>query len=287
MPDRDVRLLTGLPATPGLYARALLPKKSGTSLPRTLAMVRDHRQDRAKLAAYNAVCGFGLTDQVPATWLHVQAFPLQLEILAAHDFPFSMASVVHASNTMTLHRPVSAGEVLTLTAEAAAARPHRRGVVVELTSRALVEDEEVWTGTSAYLAMGATLPGLAPVTDEPETIGRTELPTVGTWRLPANLGRRYAGVSGDVNPIHLNALAAKALGFPRAIIHGMWTHARILAALSPRLPEAYTVDVAFRKPILLPSTVRFAARRAEGGFDAAVTSRDGAKDFVTATVRPA
>ena len=35
----------------------------------------------------------------------------------------------------------------------------------------------------------------------------------------------------------------------------MWTKARCLAAL--RLPDAFAVDVRFKKPILLPSTVTF------------------------------
>ena len=75
------------------------------------------------------------------------------------------------------------------------------------------------------------------------------------WRVPGDLGRRYAAVSGDRNPIHLHALSAKAFGFPRAIAHGMWTKARCLAAL--RLPDALTAEVRFKQPILLPSTVTF------------------------------
>lgn len=77
------------------------------------------------------------------------------------------------------------------------------------------------------------------------------------WRLPGDLGRRYAAVSGDRNPIHMRDLAAKALGFPRTIAHGMWTKARALAALEPRLPEAFSVEARFRKPVLLPSGVEF------------------------------
>jgi hypothetical protein len=37
----------------------------------------------------------------------------------------------------------------------------------------------------------------------------------------------------------------------------MWTKARALAALEGRLPDAFAVDVRFRKPILLPATVTF------------------------------
>ena len=49
--------------------------------------------------------------------------------------------------------------------------------------------------------------------------------------------------------------SAKAFGFPRAIAHGMWTKARCLAAL--RLPDAFTAEVRFKKPILLPAKVTF------------------------------
>ena len=75
------------------------------------------------------------------------------------------------------------------------------------------------------------------------------------WTLRDDLGRRYAAVSGDHNPIHLHAWSAKPFGFPRAIAHGMWTKARCLAAL--RLPDAFEVVVKFKKPILLPSKVTF------------------------------
>ena len=82
-------------------------------------------------------------------------------------------------------------------------------------------------------------------------------PRGAAWRLPGDLGRRYAAVSGDRNPIHMHALSAKAFGFPRAIAHGMWTKARCLAALEQRLPDAFSVEVEFRRPILLPGKVAF------------------------------
>ena len=86
-----------------------------------------------------------------------------------------------------------------------------------------------------------------------------DAPTGGVqWKLPADLGRTYAGVSGDHNPIHLYPLTAKALGFPRQIAHGMWTLARSIAAIENRLPDAVTVEVAFKKPVFLPGTVAFA-----------------------------
>ena len=89
-------------------------------------------------------------------------------------------------------------------------------------------------------------------------------PPSADWKLDGGLGRRYAAASGDRNPIHMHDLSAKLFGFPRAIAHGMWTKARALAALEGRLPDAYEVDVAFKKPILLPATVTFGSAEKSG-----------------------
>ena len=122
--------------------------------------------------------------------------------------------------------------------------------------------------------------------DRPWTVGDAR-PGRGRWRVPADAGRRYAAVSGDVNPIHLSGLTAKAFGFPRAIAHGMWVKARALAALSGRLPDAFTIDVAFRKPLFLPSTVDPVDRAdRDGGWDLAVRNQKSGPDHVLGRVRP-
>ena len=107
------------------------------------------------------------------------------------------------------------------------------------------------------------------------------------WRLPADLGRTYASVSGDANPIHLYPLTARALGFPRQIAHGMWTLARCVAAIENRLPTAVTVEAAFKKPVFLPGTVAFAARQDDAGWTFALTSpKDGSPHLLGRTASP-
>ncbi len=105
-------------------------------------------------------------------------------------------------------------------------------------------------------------------------------------RGPDDAGRRYAKVSGDVNPIHLSGLTAKAFGFKRAIAHGMWVKARVLGALSGRLPDALALDVSFRKPLFLPSTVTLSTAQADGGWDFAVRNAKAGTEHVVGTIRP-
>jgi acyl dehydratase len=41
---------------------------------------------------------------------------------------------------------------------------------------------------------------------------------------------RYAGASGDFNPIHIDEEFAKSVGLPSRILHGLWTMAQIARA---------------------------------------------------------
>jgi acyl dehydratase len=105
-------------------------------------------------------------------------------------------------------------------------------------------------------------------------------------RAPEDIGRRYAAVSGDRNPIHLFGAAAKAFGFRTAIAHGMWLKARTLAMLHPRLPAApYTVDVTFKTPVFLPSTVAVFTRRLPAGWDLDVRAAGDGRPHLSGTVR--
>lgn len=251
------------------------------SLPGTVVRVARLHQEVGRLAAYNRVCGFGLRDAVPPTWLHVLTFPLQAALMASRSFPFAPAGLVHASNTMTLHRPVTVGEELDVLVHADDLRPHSKGALFDLVGEVRAGGALVWSGRSSYLARGATVPqgsdeaGAREAGSEATSADDGPEPRLAQrWRLPADLGRQYGRVSGDVNPIHLSAVSARLFGFKRAIAHGMWTHARCLAALEGRLPETYTVDVAFTRPILLPGRVSFAAATSDAGIRFSVLGRE-------------
>ena len=41
---------------------------------------------------------------------------------------------------------------------------------------------------------------------------------------------RYAGASGDFNPIHIDEALARQVGLPGRILHGLWTMAQVARA---------------------------------------------------------
>ncbi|MGH2890971.1 MAG: MaoC family dehydratase [Solirubrobacteraceae bacterium] len=216
--------------------------------------------DRDHLAAYARVCGFDVSDRLPPTYPSVLAFGLQLALLTDGRFPLPAAGLLHIANRIAAHRPLSARERLDLRVWATDAQPHRRGRAFDVRAEARSGGELVWEQVATNLAPGRGTPDAPPRERPPSS---ADLPETASWRLPGDLGRRYAAVSGDWNPIHLHRLTARLFGFPTPIAHGMWVKARCLAALGPRVPDACTAAVAFRRPIRLPATVRFAQGQAE------------------------
>ena len=274
-------------APSGLYLRAalgLLPSRRPATLPETSLVRRRVGIDRDHLARYDRVCGYRLTDLLPPTYPHVLAFPLAMRLMSAPDFPFPVVGVVHVANRITVLRDLGAGEALDVTVHCENLRPHRRGQQFDVVASVSAGDETVWRGVSTYLSRSSAPAGPPDPPREPDAAADGPAPgPTARWKVPANIGGRYADVSGDRNPIHTSRIGARLFGFPRPIAHGMWTKARALAALEGRLPAEYTVDVAFRQPILLPSTIGFTAAEGANGWEFRL---DGRKPHLAGVVTP-
>lgn len=279
------RTLESPPSILPLYLRAAAPLIPGASLlpfvpgrrgeiPEMELTLPGVKIEPQRAAAYAKVCGFTLASHVPPTYPHILAFPLQMVLMADGSFPFAAVGLVHIENQIVSRRPIAPGEQVAITVRPTGLAPHRRGRTFSLITIVRVGEEVVFEQTSTMLHRGRgseDAPEPAPLASlDPE------LPGQARWQLPGDLGRRYAAVSGDRNPIHLHRLTARAFGFPRAIAHGMWSKARCLAALQSRLPDAFEAQVRFRRPVLLPGSVRFASAEADGRIEFALHAASGA-----------
>lgn len=240
-----------------LFASALVNgRHAGSTLPDVVAERRGVVVEPGAVVEYARVCGFTVGAHPPVTWPHLLGFPLAAAVMSRRDFPVAMVGLVHLENTITWTRPFDYGETLDVRVRAADLRPHRRGRLVDLVAEVTSGGaaEPVWRGVSTYLARGSGDESAAHASP-PDTTALRDIAGGITWRVDEGTGRRYAAVSGDVNPIHLHALTARPFGFDRAIAHGMYAYARVLASLGARVPETGTSRVWFRKAVPLPSTV--------------------------------
>lgn len=278
------KALDSSPSILPLYAKAAAPMIPGASLlpfvpgrgkeiPDIELTLDGVVADPEQVAAYARVCGFTLRDHLPPTYPHMLAFPLHMAVMADGSFPFGAVGLVHIENTIVQHRPIGIGEELKLRVKPTELKPHPKGRTFSLVTEARVGRTKVWESTSTMLRRSKSdADGTKADAERPESARRQEgeLTPSAEWRLGGDLGRRYGAVSGDRNPIHMHSLTAKPLGFKAAIAHGMWTKARCLAAIENRLPDAFEVEVSFRKPIFLPARVELLTAQSGQGVDFAV-----------------
>lgn len=256
--DREPRLS-------GLYAQAAMRRKiTGTTLPDTgLRCWVD--VDPQRVAAYRTVCGFTDNGLLPPTYPHVLAFGLQMQLLTAKAFPFPLLGLIHLSNRIRLLRPMGGLHRGRVSVQVQNLQPHAKGATFDLITTLDDQLGPLWEAESQMLCRGVKLDG-EPVEDV--LASSLTLSEVSHWPVPADIGRRYAKVSGDYNPIHLSAASARLFGFPTAIVHGLWNKARTLAALNDDLPSANVeIAVQFRKPVRLPAEVTLLASAAGSSGD--------------------
>ncbi|CAJ0810438.1 hypothetical protein LMG19087_00779 [Ralstonia wenshanensis] len=246
-------LVTEPPSAGALAWRALLSQrkgKRGGPLPRHTLVRQEVPLDAEHIAQYAAVCGFASAHGVPMTYPHLLGFPLQLMLMTESAFPYPVIGLVHLCNTIRQHERLRAGERVRVEVRPRRLFHHARGQAFAIETAIIRGSAVVWESLSTYLRVGVSSPQGAPLIALPNA---QDLSPVCHWDVPADTGRRYAGVSGDWNPIHVSNIGAKLFGFAHPIAHGMWTKARALATLLPAAPLTQGEVVAeFKTPLSLP-----------------------------------
>jgi acyl dehydratase len=271
----ETRELDSPPSLAPLYARAALgpaiPGGGGEEVPDHALALDAVEIDPERLADYTRVCGFAVRRTLPTTYPHLLGFPLAMALMTERSFPFSLLGLVHVANRIEQRAPIATGSRPRLRVWAENLRPHRRGRQLDLVTEASLGGEVAWVGHSTYLRPGDG----SGERREPDEDRFAQARTSAIWNVPGDIGRRYAAVSGDRNPIHLHSLSARAFGFSSAIAHGMWTCAHALASLDGRLGPAHTAAAEFRAPLRIPGRARLRTVRHERGWGMALESLDG------------
>lgn len=279
--------LLQMPGAAGLYARALgtARRKPGKTvrLPQLSVQVAAVQAVPARLAAYREICGFEAGEMLPITFPQVQAAPLHMWLMLRPEFPLPLMGIVHVRNHFELLRPMAADAAYEVRAVLADGRQTHQGFEFDIVTEYRDTD-----GALVYRSLMTPLYRMKSDAHPKPAKPRPPAPQLAEYRsfdVPGDIGRRYAPIGGDFNPIHLYALTARAFGFPRAIAHGMWSLARAAALVeSARGAPARTLSVQFRQPLLLPAKVALKIGAGESGSEFALLSRSSDKVHFTGTM---
>lgn len=258
--------------------------KAEVELPRLSVSLEKVQFDAGKLKAYREICGFPEGGAVPITYPQVYAIGLQMHLLTQPQFPLPLVGLVHLKNRIVQERELAPDETLGMTVAVVGDKTTERGLEFELQTTATdASDRTVWTAVATVLhrgkASGKKKPG--PAREEESKLAEYQ-----AIEAPADIGRRYGRISGDMNPIHLYPLTAKLLGFDRHIAHGMWTLARSCALVQPQLGRApRELEVQFRQPLFLPGRAALRYGAEGDGYAFTLIGRDSGKTHLNGKVR--
>jgi len=244
------------------YLRILFSRKPPfitDAVPRIEGTIERFVVNRRHLTRYRKVCGDSDSSLLPITYPHVLATPLHLALIACEAFPVNLLGVVHTRNTIVQHRPLRVDDIGEIRAWLEGHRETARGQEIDLQTQIRVGPDVVWSETCTFLARRRDRSrarregGVPAVVEVPP---RREVTTSLAFTVPSAVGRQYARVSGDFNPIHIADAGARFFGFKRAIAHGMWSLAHCAARIGDAaFSRPCTLDVAFKRPIVFSSCV--------------------------------
>lgn len=264
-------------------AGALPVVPRGDQLPKRTVTVDELTIDQSNVAAYAAVTGLRFGNDVPLTYPFALTFPSVMSLVTSFDFPFAAMGSIHMENHITQHRPIGVTDTVSVQVHAENLREHRKGLLADIVTDVNIGNDLAWHQVTTFLHQQRT-----SLSDEPKPPPQKQpkLPPPSTiLRVSPSRIRRYAGVSGDHNPIHTNPIAAKLFGFPTVIAHGMFSAAAVLANIEGRLPDAVRYSVRFGKPLVLPATAGLYVDEVGDGFDIALRHIAKGYPHLTGTLR--
>jgi acyl dehydratase len=280
------------PAIWSMYPQIMMSRKpalvpEGGEVPRIEARLARVAIDRRHLASYAEVCGAAAGTTLPIAYPHVLAMPLHLAMLGAEAFPVKLFGLVHVQNRIAMREPISADEPAEIRAWIEGHRDTERGQEFDLHTEYVVGGEPLWDETCTFLARRKPPPGAAKpaasrsVDAAPDGVAIKS----SSFRAPSGLGRRYGFISGDVNPIHMSDLTARAFGFPRAIAHGMWSLGRSASDFEAEQFNGCELSVTFKLPIYMPSWLMLQRWPIDNGWAFALRDGQGEKPHLTGTLK--
>jgi hypothetical protein len=191
----------------------------------------------------------------PLYW-QVCSMPMQLDLLTEPSAPFPAMGLVHLKNEVQILAPVRQGIQCELSVRYGELHVHPKGWAFEVVTSVVQRGRCCYRAVATYFYRSEVKSRAITFTPL-VSADKAHLTTLAELDIGVDIGRSYARVSGDYNPIHLTALTAKLFGFKRAIAHGMWSLAVSYSYLrmANKLPlaEGTQLLAEFKRPLYLPN----------------------------------
>ena len=229
--------------------------KQGAVWPQIKGQLGPLAIDQQKYKKYCEVCQIPASDDLPLLYPHVLSSSLHMQILTDKAFPLKLLGAVHLRNKIIVHQNITVNDQLLFKVELKDKLILKGGIEFSFSTQAYSNDKLVWESLTTYYKRGKF--GTIDAETSPVnmvTLENTEKVT--SWYLNKNLGKAYAKVCNDYNPIHVSKTLAKLFGFKRDVAHGMGVLTTALDRVkTSQIQYPFKNEVIFKGPLFLESEV--------------------------------
>ena len=220
---------------------------------KTQIILKNYLPDKKLIKNYRAVCGFSEDRPgiIPISYLQTLFIGLLGRFITSSFFPINPLGLIQIFQSFEQKRSVKTDETLDLACTLDSIKKTEKGIETDFTLEVISNGQIVWQGISSFFTQNQVKKKKISKKKDEKILEKQE-----TILVPSDTGRKYALVSGDYNPHHLYTLLAKLFGFKRAIAHGMWSLARVIASLDREfcIRNSAAIEASFKLPIFMPAT---------------------------------
>ncbi|MBI2900586.1 MAG: SDR family NAD(P)-dependent oxidoreductase [Planctomycetes bacterium] len=164
----------------------------------------------------------------------VTLIPDLFRAIVADDHRGDLSRVVHGEQRMRFGAPLRSWDLVTPRGTIAAIDAKETGEIMHVDQDLYCEGKLAVEMRTSLFFRGTQPKSASSSPAAPEKPAGKKLFSTSVT-VPEDLSRRYAAVSGDDNPIHIDPEAAKAVGLPGVILHGLCTMALATSAIVEHL----------------------------------------------------
>ena len=252
-------LLSELPSNTRLAFLALTQRSTpvrGQSLSAGKWSINEFKFESQQLERYRQCFNFS-DNSIPLSFLFVATQQVQLSYLSQKSLSIKLLGLVHVSIEFEQHALLDPSAAYQVEVSLGEQCWSEKGLQFDLVVNFVNEQKIVAGFVSRYIQITNKTSGKPRPRQNEIAQQSSDWTTVKEISFSSRVGRDYASISKDYNPIHLTPWLSKWFGFKRPIVHGMYSVAVILSA--QKRQQLCRASFRFTKPILMPNSATLLA----------------------------
>ena len=259
------------PSTLMNYVKILMPKRKVAYKDGPLPAIHGRWDniipDCDNLRRYREACGLKNDNRLPILYPHVLASPVYMNLLSHREFPIPLIGSLHLRNHIIQHRTIHDGEAFDLDVMIGEKRFVKQGLEFDFKIMLSAKGERLWESITTWIRRGKSgekytqSPYAAIIRPIPDGSRHAES------YIHRDIGKKFARITGDYNPIHISKTLAPFFGLKRDVAHAMWACADAINRL-PSIDEnaPRRIDLAFKGPLYIDSPCTITIKKHANGF---------------------